>query len=70
MGSLKTHLRHLPCLICGVDSGPIRNFLILTIGSLVAATICIGIWSWSTGRLREDKNTGFLALKADEKETL
>lgn len=55
------------CLICGVDSGPVRNFMILFIGGLVLASIAFIIWAAATGRFREEGKAS-LSLEADERE--
>ncbi len=67
MGTLNRRISLVPfCLVCGVDSGPVRNFMFLFIGGLVFASISILIWATVTGRFR-DEGKASLALKAEEK---
>ncbi len=57
------------CLICGVDSGPIRNFLIFFIGGLVLTSIAVLAWGFVTGRfkLNDEDESGSLPLRAEER---
>lgn len=45
------------CLVCGVDSTPMKIFLLTIIGGLVLSSIFIMLWAYSTKRLdfKEDK---------------
>ncbi|MCB0405196.1 MAG: hypothetical protein KDD51_10455 [Bdellovibrionales bacterium] len=58
----------VPCLICGVDSGPIKLFLGAFIGSLVVASISMLVWAWVTGRNGEDEDSASMAIEADARE--
>ena len=55
------------CLVCGVDSGPIKWFMIFFIGALVLASIMIFLWAVGSKRLKEDKKMDSLALELEEK---
>lgn len=55
----------VPCLLCGVDSGPIKTFLFLFIGSLVLCTVMLLIWAMGSGRLKDDGKNGELPLEAE-----
>lgn len=54
------------CLICGVDSGPIRTFLIIFMGGLVLSSVLIMLWAWGTHRLGTDENFARLSMEAEE----
>lgn len=56
------------CLVCGVDSGPIRNFLILFIGSLVLTSVSVLVWGLVTGRFRDENGAAKIPLAAEEAE--
>lgn len=58
----------LVCLVCGVDSGPVRTFLLLFIGALVGASLFSMLWAYVSGRLKDEPETGALVLKAEERE--
>ncbi len=55
----------LPCLICGVDSGPVKWFLALFIGSLVLASVAFIFWMIGTKRARLQDSNGALPLEAE-----
>lgn len=56
------------CLVCGVDSGPVRTFLFIFIGTLVGATVLCLTWAYLTDRLRDRPETARLALEAEDRE--
>lgn len=58
----------LLCLVCGIDSGPVRTFLFLFIGALVGASLFVAAWAYFTGRLRDKPEMGALVLEAEERE--
>ena len=60
----------LGCFICGVDSAEIRNFLLMMIGSLVLGSVCIGVWSYTTGRLQPKAEMESLPLRAETNEEI
>ncbi len=61
--------RTLPCLVCGVDSGPIRVFLFVVIGGVVLSSILVWVWAFSTGRLRNSDELSNLAIEAEQGES-
>jgi hypothetical protein len=67
---IRTALSRPPmaCLVCGVDSGPIRNFLFLFIGTLVGATLVLLVWAYLTNRLSGQPDVARLALEAEQRE--
>ena len=58
----------LPCFFCGVDSGPMRYFLIFTVGCLVSATVAFAVWGYLTGRFGNQSSSRSLAIEADKNE--
>ncbi len=42
----------LPCLVCGVDSGPVLTFFFWIVGCGVLGFIALGVWAYLTGKLR------------------
>lgn len=71
MASLRRDVYRPPviCLVCGVDSGPVRTFLIVFIGALVGASLLTMIWAWFSGRLSDDRKLARMPLEADNRET-
>lgn len=65
---IEWHRLPMPCLICGVDSFPIKVFLATFIGSLVIASIAIFVWAKLTGRTGDDKKSSRMAIEADRRE--
>lgn len=67
---MKTWLRRpgALCLVCGVDSGPIRNFLWIFIGALVGATVFLMAWACLTKRIQERPEASALPLEAEARE--
>ena len=57
------------CLVCGIDSGPIRTFLIIFIGGLVAASLLTLLWAVFSHRVNGDETIARAPLDA-ERETL
>lgn len=55
------------CLVCGVDSGPVRTFLWVFIGALVGTSLLFLAWSFATGRLGRHSGGERLAIEAEEK---
>lgn len=58
------------CLICGVDSGPIRTFMFLFIGALVGASLFILLWARITRRITNEDDKSALVFQAEEREKL
>ena len=59
---------YLPCLVCGVDSLPIKIFLGVFIGGLFLASLCLFFWAKGSGRLKSKGNEESLAILAENKE--
>lgn len=56
----------IPCLVCGVDSGPILWFLALFMGSLVFASISMLIWAYVSGRFNNLEKTALAPIERDK----
>jgi hypothetical protein len=57
------------CLICGVDSGPIRMFLFVFMGGLVLSSVLFLLWAYGTRRFNGDEKFAWLPIEAEnEKE--
>jgi hypothetical protein len=70
MAALKKFRPPALCLVCGVDSGPIRTFLIVFIGSLVAASTLTLLWAIFSRRVSGDETMARASLDAEKKEGL
>lgn len=57
----------LMCLVCGVDSGPVRTFLLLFIGALVGASLFSMAWAFFSGRLKDKPEMAASVLEAEER---
>ncbi len=68
-GSFRRALRFPPlgCLVCGVDSGPIRTFLFVFIGALVGTSLSLLAWAILTGRLKDKPEMSELVFEAERK---
>lgn len=66
----KITVRRLPplCLVCGVDSGPIKTFLLLFMGGLVLSSLMIWLWAWGTKRVSTKETLANLPLEAEIRE--
>lgn len=58
----------LGCLVCGVDSAPIRYFLIFFMGSLVLSSLSVLLWAVVTRRFQEVDKLSRLPLEREEGE--
>jgi len=56
----------LPCLYCGVDSGPALNFFIWMIGGGLLAFLCFYGWGYFNGKFSNDENASRIPLEAEE----
>ncbi len=65
MKSRSTFSPPLFCLVCGIDSGPVRTFLLVFIGALVGASVLILVWSLVTGRLKDSEEISSFAIEAE-----
>ena len=70
------HLRRsipvaMPCLYCGVDSGPVLTFFIILIGAGLLGFVCVLIWGWSKGKFSDEHSSSMIPLEIEkEKGTL
>jgi len=53
------------CLVCGVDSGPIRIFLLVFMGALVLTSLCALTWAIGTKRVDGEEEAARMALDAE-----
>jgi hypothetical protein len=69
MRKLRFPFSFVPCFVCGVDTGPIRDFLIFFIGGLVLTSIAVLVWGFATGRfnLQDDDGRAAEPLRAEER---
>jgi len=56
-----------PCLVCGVDSGPIRWFLGIFFGGFFLASVLIAVWAFVSGRMKDQDSFSHLAIEAEKK---
>ncbi len=56
----------LPCLVCGVDSGPTLTFFFWLIGGAFIAGICILCWGFATKKFASE-GVENMPLIAEEK---
>ena len=66
METLRKRLPGSLCLICGVDSGPIRTFILVFMGGLVASAFCIWSWAWLSGRLTSQEKVTNVPLEVEK----
>ena len=57
----------LACFYCGIDSTPLLVFLIALIGSLVLATVFIGVGLSLRGNFRESEDIKYDVFEADSR---
>lgn len=55
----------VPCLVCGVDSGPIRFFLLTFFGGFFLASLLVALWAYFSGRMNDQESSRSLALEAE-----
>lgn len=55
----------LPCLVCGVDSGPVLKLFLFFVGAGILGTICVLIWGWATGKFAFSNAPASLPLLAE-----
>lgn len=55
------------CLVCGVDSGPIKIFLIVVMGGLALASICLLLWAVGSKRIQSNEANASLAIEAENR---
>lgn len=54
-----------PCLVCGVDSGPVLSFFVWLVGGALLATILILFWAASKGKFKS-KHLELKSIEAEE----
>jgi hypothetical protein len=55
------------CLVCGVDSGPIKVFLAFVMGGLVLAAVCLLFWAIGSKRIQMNEGDASLAIEAEKR---
>ncbi len=65
MQKRKNSLNFLPCLVCGVDSGPVLSFFIWLIGGVLLATVLVLFWAASKGKF-DTKKLELKSIEAEE----
>lgn len=58
-------LPFMPCLYCGVDSGPALSFFIWMIGGVVLAFLCFYGWGFYNGKFNDDETVAQIPLNAE-----
>lgn len=61
----KAPLNFLPCLVCGVDSGPVLQFFLWLIGGIWLASLLTFIWAYSKGKF-DHKHLESIPLELEE----
>lgn len=61
-------INFLPCLVCGVDSGPVLKLFLFFIGAGILGTICILAWGFVTGKFSFNEQPASLPLRAESEE--
>ncbi|MBM4317201.1 MAG: hypothetical protein FJ116_06945 [Deltaproteobacteria bacterium] len=55
------------CLVCGIDSTPIKVFLIFVMGGLALASVCLLLWAVGTKRIESNEDNASLAIEAEKR---
>lgn len=55
----------LPCLYCGVDSGPVLSFFIWMIGAGLLAFFCFYGWGYINGKFQNDESAALIPLEVE-----
>ncbi len=56
----------LPCLVCGVDSGPVLQFFLIFVGCGLLLSIGALIWGIKKGKFETQDKTAQLPLQIEE----
>ncbi len=56
---------HLPCLVCGVDSGPVLTFFLWLVGLVLLASLSVFLWGLATGKFSTDEATAQIPLDVE-----
>lgn len=70
--SLRTRLSPgagLPCLVCGVDSGPVLKLFLFVVGAGLLGSICVLVWGLATKKFRFNNEPALLPLQAEKEHT-
>ena len=57
-----------PCLVCGVDSGPVLKFFVFVVGAGILGTLCVLSWGVLTGKFSFGEQPASLPLQAEKEE--
>ncbi len=55
------------CFYCNADSKQLLVFFLALIGSLVLATVCLGIGFFLKGKFKDSEETKFEVFRAEER---
>ena len=58
----------LPCLYCGVDSGPVLGFFAWIVGAGLLAFVSFLIWGKYTGKFVDEKSAAEIPLQRENDE--
>lgn len=58
----------LPCLYCGVDSGPALQFFIWMIGGGLLAFLCFYGWGYFNGKFSNDESASQIPLDVERED--
>jgi hypothetical protein len=64
----RRELSFLPCLVCGVDSGPPLTFFLWLVGAGLAASACVLAWGAVTGKFDDEKGVSRIPLQQEGEE--
>ena len=56
----------LPCLVCGVDSGPVLKFFLFVVGAGILGTLCVLAWGILTGKFGLGEEPASMPLNAEK----
>lgn len=55
----------LPCLYCGVDSGPVLGFFVWIVGAGLLAFLSLLIWGRLSGKFSSDQSSSTIPLDCE-----
>jgi len=58
----------LPCLYCGVDSGPALSLFLWVVGCAVVGSICLYIWARINGKFDDTEKLSRIPIENEDKE--
>lgn len=56
----------LPCLVCGVDSGPVLSFFFWMVGAGVLGSICFLVWAIQSGKFKNEDKLADTPLRVED----